>query len=104
MRCDGPDALPGNPYDGHTLAIVLPEMEQHRGDTLNRILAERRLSRSQRAAPTSLQGLHRGPEAHDPAGADAMTFRGRAGHRTSQNRAPHGRNLLAHRVGDAINL
>jgi transposase, IS5 family len=33
-------ALPGNPYDGHTLAIVLPEMEQQIGVTLKRILTD----------------------------------------------------------------
>jgi hypothetical protein len=30
-------ALPGNPYDDHTLAAVIPEMEQQVGVTLNRI-------------------------------------------------------------------
>jgi transposase, IS5 family len=33
-------AAPGNPYDGHTLATVIPEMEQQIGATLNRILAD----------------------------------------------------------------
>ncbi len=33
-------SLPGRPYDGHTLAEVLPEIEQLTGATLNRILAD----------------------------------------------------------------
>jgi hypothetical protein len=33
-------ALPGNPYDGHTLAAVIPEMEQQVGVTLNRIFTD----------------------------------------------------------------
>src|SRR5215210_3103840 len=33
--------LPGNPYDGHTLATVVPEMEALVGNTLSRILADK---------------------------------------------------------------
>ncbi len=33
-------ALPGNPYDGHTLASVIPEMERTIGNELSRILAD----------------------------------------------------------------
>ncbi|WP_107328108.1 IS5 family transposase, partial [Agrobacterium pusense] len=33
-------ALPGNPYDGHTLETVIPDMEQTRGNELSRILAD----------------------------------------------------------------
>jgi transposase, IS5 family len=32
-------ALPGNPYDGHTLASVIPAIEKTTGATLSRILA-----------------------------------------------------------------
>ena len=32
-------ALPGNPYDGHTLATVIPDMEARVGNTIARILA-----------------------------------------------------------------
>jgi hypothetical protein len=32
-------ALPGNPYDGHTLATVIPDMEALVGNTIARILA-----------------------------------------------------------------
>ena len=34
-------ALPGNPYDGHTLATVIPEMESQLGANLIRIVADR---------------------------------------------------------------
>jgi IS5 family transposase len=34
-------ALPGNPYDGHTLATVIPEIETRIGANLTRIVADR---------------------------------------------------------------
>jgi hypothetical protein len=34
-------ALPGNPYDGHTLAMVIPDMEALVGNTIERILADK---------------------------------------------------------------
>ncbi len=34
-------ALPGNPYDGHTLATVIPDMEAQLGANLTRIVADR---------------------------------------------------------------
>jgi IS5 family transposase len=34
-------ALPGNPYDGHTLATVIPEIEAQIGASLSRIIADR---------------------------------------------------------------
>ena len=34
-------ALPGNPYDGHTLASVLPDMQKQIGGTINRIVADK---------------------------------------------------------------
>jgi IS5 family transposase len=33
-------ALPGNPYDGHTLATVIPDMERTIGNQIGRILAD----------------------------------------------------------------
>src|SRR5205823_4704506 len=33
-------ALPGNPYDGHTLASVIPDMEETIGNQIGRILAD----------------------------------------------------------------
>jgi IS5 family transposase len=34
-------ALPGNPYDGHTLETVVPDMEALVGNTLERLLADK---------------------------------------------------------------
>ena len=34
-------ALPGNPYDGHTLATVIPQMEALLGNTLERLLGDK---------------------------------------------------------------
>ena len=34
-------ALPGNPYDGHTLATVIPEMEALIGNTIERVLLDK---------------------------------------------------------------
>lgn len=34
-------ALPGNPYDGHTLSTVIPQMETLVGNTVERILADK---------------------------------------------------------------
>src|SRR5947209_16579400 len=34
-------ALPGNPYDGHTLGTVIPDMEALVGNTIERILADK---------------------------------------------------------------
>jgi IS5 family transposase len=34
-------AMPGNPYDGHTLATVLPEIEAQIGAPLSRVVADR---------------------------------------------------------------
>ena len=33
--------LPGNPYDGHTLEAVIPEIETQIGASLSRIVADR---------------------------------------------------------------
>jgi IS5 family transposase len=33
-------ALPGNPYDGHTLATIIPDIEKTIGNSLERILAD----------------------------------------------------------------
>ncbi|MGY4497982.1 hypothetical protein ACVWYH_001913 [Bradyrhizobium sp. GM24.11] len=34
-------SLPGNPYDGHTLETVIPDMEKLVGNTIARLLADR---------------------------------------------------------------
>jgi IS5 family transposase len=46
-------ALPGNPYDGHTLETVIPEIETHVGANLSRIVADRGYRGHNARPPTS---------------------------------------------------
>ncbi|MGY4496151.1 hypothetical protein ACVWYH_000078 [Bradyrhizobium sp. GM24.11] len=46
-------ALPGNPYDGHTLATVIPDMEVLVGNTIARILADKDIAATMRHPITS---------------------------------------------------
>lgn len=99
-------ALPGKPYDGHTLGTVIPEIEQQVGVSLKRILCD-----------AGYKG-HNAPEEHRfkvyTAGqkrkmTDAIKREMRRrpaiepliGHAKSDHRM--GRNHLAHAAGDAIN-
>src|SRR6202167_4706032 len=86
-------ALPGNPYDGHTLATVIPEIE-------TQIRRRPRLSRPQRSARSQVQGLHLRPET--PRHRDHQTptpppLGGRTGHRSRQGRASYGSKLSRRR-------
>ncbi len=99
-------ALPGNPYDGHTLATVIPEMEALIGNTLKRILADKGYSgynappdyqfrvftsgKKRRVTPKIKRELRR-RSAVEPV----------IGHIKSEHRM--GRNYLWHRQGDAAN-
>jgi IS5 family transposase len=97
-------ALPGNPYDGHTLATVLPEMERLIGNTINRVVADAgyRGHNAPRPFQVYTAGQKRGvtPEIK-------RAFKRRAavepviGHLKEHHRM--GRNQLAHRAGDAAN-
>ena len=89
-------ALPGNPYDGHTLA------ERDPGDRATRRQYDRtaprrcRISRPQCAARLQVQNLHIQAKAPgDPADQtrDAPPLCRRARHRPSQGRAPNGPQL-----------
>ncbi len=99
-------ALPGNPYDGHTLATVLPEMEAQIGANLSRIVADRGY-RGHNAPPDRkfkvyISGQKRGvTEAikSDPRRRSAVEPC--IGHLKSEHRM--GRNHLAHAPGDATN-
>ncbi len=99
-------ALPGKPYDGHTLGMVIPEIEKLVGAKLQRILTD-----------AGYKG-HNAPEEHRfrvyTAGqkrrmTDAIKreMRRRSavepviGHAKAEHRM--GRNYLAGRTGDAIN-
>ena len=46
-------ALPGNPYGGHTLAAVIPEMEAQIGACLSRIVADRGYRGTRSISPAS---------------------------------------------------
>jgi IS5 family transposase len=99
-------ALPGNPYDGHTLASVIPDLEATIGGSLARIITD-----------AGYRGHHAPKEKHFQvyvAGskrgltpAIKRAFRRRAavepviGHLKNEHRM--GRNHLAHRTGDASN-
>ena len=99
-------ALPGNPYDGHTLATVIPAMERTIGNELSRILAD-----------AGYRG-HNAPESHrfrvftagqkrrvTPAIKRQMRRRSAVepviGHIKAEHRM--GRNYLAGEDGDAVN-
>ena len=99
-------ALPGKPYDGHTLETVIPEIEALTGATLTRILAD-----------AGYKG-HNAPESHKfrvftagqkrrvtPAIKRQMRRRSAVepviGHLKNGHRMD--RNYLAHEQGDAIN-
>jgi len=99
-------ALPGNPYDGHTLETIIPEIETLTGAALQRILAD-----------AGYRG-HNAPETHKlrvftagqkrrvtPAIKRQMKRRSAVepviGHLKAEHRM--GRNFLAHEQGDAIN-
>jgi IS5 family transposase len=99
-------ALPGRPYDGHTLETIIPDIEKLTGATLKRILAD-----------AGYRG-HNAPQAHKfhvfttgqkrrvtPAIKRQMKRRAAVepviGHLKSGHRM--NRNYLAHSQGDAIN-
>jgi len=99
-------ALPGSPYDGHTLAAIIPEMEATIGTGIECVLAD-----------AGYKG-HNAPESHKfrvyTAGqkrrmtqAIKREMRRRAaiepviGHIKNEHRM--GRNYLAHQQGDAVN-
>src|ERR1700731_4533874 len=99
-------ALPGNPYDGHTLATVIPEMEALVGNTLERALADKGY-RGHNAPPdykfrVFISGQKRGVT---PRIKRQLRRRSAIepviGHLKEEHRM--GRNYLWHRRGDATN-
>ncbi|MEH2544577.1 IS5 family transposase [Bradyrhizobium sp. AZCC 2262] len=99
-------ALPGNPYDGHTLATVIPEMEALIGNTIERALLDKGyrghnappdykfrvfISGQKRRVTPQIKRQLRRRSAVEPV----------IGHLKSEHRM--GRNYLWHREGDAIN-
>jgi IS5 family transposase len=99
-------ALPGNPYDGHTLATVIPDMEAMVGNTLQRILTDKGY-RGHNAPPDCkfrvfISGQKRGVtpqikrQLRRRSAVEPVIGHLKAEHRMS-------RNYLWHRRGDAAN-
>jgi transposase, IS5 family len=99
-------AMPGNPYDGHTLMTVIPEMEALVGNTLQRIIAD--AGYRGHNAPVRYRfrvytaGQKRGvtPEVKRQM-RRRSAIEPTIGHMKAEHRM--GRNYLAHRAGDAAN-
>jgi len=99
-------ALPGNPYDGHTLAVVIPEIEASVGASLTKIVADAGYrghnAPKEKAFKVYVAGQKRGLSP-----AIKRAFRRRSavepviGHLKNEHRM--GRNHLAGSGGDAAN-
>ena len=99
-------ALPGNPYDGHTLATVIPEIETQIGANLARIVADRGY-RGHNAPPEHKFKVYISGQKRRVTAAIKRELRRRSavepciGHLKSEHRM--GRCHLAHAAGDAAN-
>jgi len=99
-------ALPGNPYDGHTLATVIPDMEQAIGNEIGRILADAGY-RGHNAPPSHRFRVFTSGQKRRMTPAIRREMRRRSaiepviGHVKAEHRMA--RNYLAHSQGDAIN-
>lgn len=99
-------ALPGNPYDGHTLQSVIPAIENMTGATLSRILADAGY-RGHNAPSSHKMRVYTSGQKRGVTAAIKKVMRRRAavepviGHMKQDHRM--GRNHLAHAAGDAIN-
>jgi IS5 family transposase len=99
-------ALPGNPYDGHTLATVIPNMQAMLGNTLERILADKGY-RGHNAPPEHRFRVFIAGQKRRMTPAIKRQLRRRSavepviGHLKAEHRM--GRNYLWHRHGDAAN-
>jgi IS5 family transposase len=96
-------ALPGNPYDGHTLATVIPAMEDTIGNTIERLLADAGY-RGHNAPPDHTFRAYTSGQKRRLTPQIKRELRRRAaviGHLTAEHRM--GRNYLAHPAGDAVN-
>jgi IS5 family transposase len=98
--------LPGNPYDGHTLAEIIPDMEALIGNRLERILADAGY-RGHTAPPDYRFRIYTAGQKRRVTPQIKREMRRRAaiepviGHLKGEHRM--GRNHLAHASGDAIN-
>ena len=99
-------ALPGNPYDGHTLATVIPDMEALVGNTIERILADKGY-RGHNAPPDYKFRVFISGQKRGVTSAIKRQLRRRSavepviGHLKAEHRM--GRNYLWFRRGDANN-
>ena len=99
-------ALPGRPYDGHTLETVIPEIEDLTGATLKRILADAGYRGHNAPGIYKLRVFTAGQKRRvTPAIKRQMKRRSAVepviGHMKNGHRMD--RNRLAHKQGDAIN-
>ena len=98
--------LPGNPYDGHTLETVIPEIETQIGASLDPHCRRPRLSRPQRAARPQMKVYISGQK-RGVTDAIKRDLRRRSavepviGHAKNEHRL--GRNFLKGTHGDAAN-
>lgn len=99
-------ALPGNPYDGHTLKTVIPAIEALVGNTLQRILADAGY-RGHNAPPRYKFRVYTAGQKRRVTPQIKRQMRRRSaiepiiGHLKAEHRMD--RNYLAHRAGDAAN-
>jgi transposase, IS5 family len=99
-------ALPGNPYDGHTLAGVIPAIEQLVGNTIERLHADAGY-RGHNAPPDYKFKIYTSKQKRRVTPAIKREMKRRAavepviGHLKEDHRM--GRNYLAHRHGDLNN-
>ena len=99
-------ALPGNPYDGHTLATVIPAMEDMIGNTIERLLADAG-DRGHNAPIDYKFRIYTSGQKRRLTPQIKRELRRRAaiepviGHLKAEHRM--GRNYLAHHAGDAVN-
>ena len=99
-------ALPGNPYDGHTLATVIPDMEALIGNVIARLLTDKGY-RGHNAPPDYKFRIFISGQKRGMTPTIKRELRRRAavepviGHLKEEHRM--GRNYLAHRHGDAAN-
>src|SRR5712691_922811 len=99
-------ALPGNPYDGHTLAKVIPEAEVLIGNVIERLIADAGY-RGHNAPPDYKFRIFTSGQKRRVTPQIKREMRRRSavepviGHLKQEHRM--GRNYLAHRAGDAAN-
>jgi len=98
--------LPGNPYDGHTLATIIPQMEALIGNLIDRCITDAGY-RGHNAPPDHKFKVYTAGQKRRVTPQIKREFKRRAaiepviGHLKEEHRM--GRNYLAHASGDAIN-